>query len=243
MRLAVFHFVLGAFVLGPTLSAASAVAQVDEPVPVAAASTSEVDAGVFLPFQLKLAAGYALRLSPDGRTSGGGAVAQVDIPVWGAFGTRVGALGMGFAGSTSDPRPLAFGGAHASLLYAVDEGDIAGRLHVGGLAGYTSEFDFKGAYAELPQRDGIYAGALLGIDLQWQLSTSTALSVGAELPIFLLDPEGFTVRAPFGTDEGGLWMFQGLVHVGLTFEPILFIEGLASGHSLVDVLLPSELPW
>ena len=127
----------------------------------ATTESAQVDPGTLLPFQLKLAAGYALRLAPDGRTSGGGAVAQADVPIWGAFGARVGALGMGFAGSIADPRPLAFGGAHGSLLYAVDEGNIAGRIHAGGLIGYTAEVDFTGAFDELPRRDGVYAGVVL----------------------------------------------------------------------------------
>ncbi|MCP4502737.1 MAG: hypothetical protein GY822_22555 [Deltaproteobacteria bacterium] len=237
--IAAFSFLLYAQDASSSTDASSTNAEnVDE---ATSEPSSKAGPGTTLPWQIKAAGGYAIRLSPDGRTNGGGALLQADVPVWGPFGIRVGGIAMGYAGSLKDPRPLAFGGGHVSLLYAVDEGEIAGRLHVGPLAGFTSEFGFGNTYPELPKRDGFYAGVVFGVDAQWQLSKATALSVGADLPVFLLDPDGFTLRAPFDTDQGGVWMFQAMIHVGLSFEPVLLVKGMLDGEGVLDLLLPHDV--
>lgn len=211
------------------------------PLPETVASDDVATNGT--PLTIGIATGYSLRLQEDERVHGAIGRFSVDVPLLWGFGVRGEINANAWGPAPAAPRPLVLSYGGLSLIYAVDEGPIRGILGVGAAAGVGVDV-VDGAHPEaaiISANNGLYAGALLSVGIRVRIGPTTHVELTGLLPVMVQEPTGVFLRAPFGTDRGGLFPFQPSVAVGLVFEPVAFTRGILRGEPVWSLVAPTAL--
>ncbi len=190
-------------------------------------------------FAIGVSPSYALRLHADGRSHGGGGHVWVDLPLFWGFGLEAQTFTLGWGPTEQAQRPLGLVAASPLLIYSFDDvADIGAIVGIGpvGAAGFELRDDGTVPYA-------VFGGALFQFGVRYAFGPSTRLDATIRAPVFVYGPEGIVLRAPFGDDRSGIGFFpaQVTLGIGLTFEPMAFVDAIRVDHDPFGGLVPHWL--
>jgi hypothetical protein len=169
------------------------------------------------PFALGVGAGYAFRLSNDGRNHGGAAHLYGDVPLVWDFALRIEADLMAWGGSPDVDRPIMRAFVAPSLLYAFDDTEAVALVGVGGFGWSEVEIDD-------PQPPAVFgAGVLVTLGVRFPLWAGVDVEAAIRVPLVLWR----SVNTPDGLLGGSPLRASVMGSGGIVIVPVELWQSLA----------------
>ena len=169
------------------------------------------------PFAFGVGAGYAFRLSDDGRNHGGAGHLYGDVPLVWDFALRIEGDVMAWGASPDVDRPILRALVAPSLIYAFDDTEAVALVGVGGFGWSEVEIDD-------PQPPAVFgAGVLVSLGVRFPLWAGVDLEGTIRVPLVLWR----SVNTPDGLLGGGPLRASVMGSGGIVIVPVELWESLS----------------